>query len=132
MSASEPKSGIIISIAVALITGMFASIPVILSFINTPKLIEAEIAKVREQNETQIRLQQDQTVADFLARLSDPAPHVRSGAALSLSALGGDTIVPVLVGKLREAVAEEVQAQSLNVPSTDERVQRQFINALKQ
>lgn len=132
MSESESKSGITISIAIALITGMCASIPGILSFVNTPKQIEAELAKVREQNETQIQLQRERTVAEFLARLDDPAPHIRSGAALSLSALGGDTIVPVLVGKLQEAVAEGAQADVSEVASLDEREQQQFINALKQ
>jgi Pentapeptide repeats (8 copies) len=132
MSDSESKSGITTSIAVALITGMCASIPGILSFVNTPKQIEAELSKVREQNETQIQLQRDQTVAEFLARLDDPAPHIRSGAALSLSALGGDTIVPVLVGKLQEAVAEGAQADVSKVASLDEKGQRQFVNALKQ
>ena len=121
---SEPRSGagIPIAIAVALITGTFAAVPGILSFINTPKQIEAELAKVKQQGEMQIQLQRDRTVAEFLARLDDPAPHIRSGAALSLSALGGDTIAPVLVGKLREAVAEGVEEEG----------ERQFLNALKQ
>jgi pentapeptide repeat protein len=132
MSERESKSGIPIAIAVALITGMFASIPGILSFVNTPKQIEAELSKVQGQNETQIQLQRDRTVAEFLARLDDPAPHIRSGAALSLSALGGDTIVPVLVGKLREAVGESALADVSKVSSLDARGQRQFVNALKQ
>ena len=132
MSELESKSGIPISIAIALITGMCASIPGILSFVNTPKQIEAELAKVQGQNETQIQLQRDRTVAEFLARLDDPAPHVRSGAALSLSALGGDSIVPVLVGKLQEAVAEGAQADVSKDSSLDEKGQRQFVNALKQ
>lgn len=133
MSESESKSKIQTSIVVALITGMCASIPGILSFINTPKQIEAELAKVQTQNEMQIQLQRDRTMAEFLARLDDPAPHIRSGAALSLSALGGDTIVPVLVGKLQQAVAENALADMSEVASIDdERGQRQFVNALKQ
>lgn len=132
MTQSELKSEIPIAIAVALITGMFASIPGVLSFLNTPKQLEAELAKVREQNETQIQLQRDQTVAEFLARLDDPAPHIRSGAALSLSALGSDTIVPVLVGKLKEASTESVQAEISEVASSEEAGQQQFVKALKQ
>lgn len=132
MAESESKSGITISIAIALITGMCASIPGILSFLNTPKQIEAELARVREQNETQIKLQREQAVANLLARLDDPALHIRSGAALSLSALGGETIVPVLVGKLQEAVAEGVQTDGSELSSENERERRQFINSLKQ
>lgn len=132
MSELEAKSGTSIAIAVALITGICASIPGILSFVNTPKQIEAELATVRAQSETQIQLQREQTVAEFLARLDDPAPHIRSGAALSLSALGGDTIVPVLIGKLQEAVAEAVQANSSEGASSDKSGERQFVNALKQ
>jgi len=132
MSGVESKSGIAISIAIALITGVFASIPGVLSFINTPKQIESELAKVQKQSETQLQLQRERTVAEFLARLDDPAPHVRSGSALSLAAFGGDTIVPILIGKLQEAIAESNHTDEHDIDSRTERDHRQFINALKQ
>lgn len=129
------RSSIFVPVLVALITGALAGIPALLSFINTPRQIEAELSKVRQQSEMQIKLQRDQEVATILARLDAPTVDARAGAALSLAVLGGEEVVPILVGKLRESSMElaslEISGEE-GVRSDRIREEKRFINAVKQ
>ncbi len=129
------KNTIFIPVIVAVITGIFAGIPALLNFINTPRTIEAKFGKIRLQSEEQLKLQREQEVARILVRLDDPDVHVRAGAALALSMLGGKQVVPILVGKLREsatklALLELTTKETVNTESIQQ--ERLFINALKQ
>lgn len=113
--ANDKKTSVIVSVIVAVIAGAFAAAPgLYASYVNTPQQIkaelntvllqsetqielqtneiEAELNRILQQSEIQIQLQRDKEVATILARLDDPRGHVRTGAALSLGALGGEEI----------------------------------------
>ncbi len=96
-------------IIVAVITGSLAGIPSVLNYINTPRKIEAEVRKIREQSEAQLKLQRDKEVAVLLSRLDDP--RLSNGAVLSLAVLGGESIAPILVGQLRHSAIELARLQ---------------------
>lgn len=156
--ANDKKTSVIASVIVAVIAGAFAAAPgLYASYVNTPQQIKAELAtvllqsetqiklqtneieaelnRVLQQSETQIRLQRDQEVATILARLDDPKGYVRTGAALSLGALGGEEIVPVLVGKLRESAMKlallEMNEEEM-VESDNIWIEKRFVTAVKQ
>ena len=123
-----------VPILVALVTGVAAATPGILSFFNTPLKISAEFRKLQEESELKLQLQRDEIVAKFLTRLDDPQLHIRSGAALSLSAFGEDNVIPILAGKLQEAVEESNSSRKTAGKSevADPEKEQQFVVALEQ
>ena len=123
---------VLVPIIVALIAGIFGAIAGILNYITTPLQIEAELSKVQQQSETQIQLQRDTEVAKILTRLDDPTVYDRAGTALSLAVLGGEEIVPILVGKLRDSCMRLVEMEMSAKEGDDIEEEKRFVTALKQ
>ena len=128
------KSSIVVPVIVAFITGLLAGVPALLDYAQTPKQIEGEFRKIQLQSEAELRLQRDQAVAQILARLDDPDVHIRAGAALSLSVLGGAEILPILVGKLRESASKIafLEMDDKGRYKDDIRKEEQILHSLKQ
>jgi len=128
------KVSIYVSVIVAFITGTLAGIPAFLGYMETPKKIEGEFRKIQLQSEAQLKLQRDQQVSQILARLDDPNVYVRAGAALSLSVLGGEEIVPILVGKLKQSSKKIASINNCDRANNEEDIQneQQFLDSLKQ
>lgn len=124
-----------VPVLVAVITGLLAGIPAVLNYVATPKVVEGELAKIQKQSESQLRLQRDQEIARIMTDLSSADEHLRAGAALSLAVLGGDEVIPILIGKLRESAIEMAileQTAPTDAETPELRRERRFIIALKQ